>query len=237
LVVEQGYYCNEKCLVACTTKYHKYECGCGPYFHMLMLPRNFLLALRILTTLQPAGIKTFFQNGTTPEEEMLKSSSGELILGSEGGVYRSQSYLPIHHLISHPQKCLPSELLSYAVTAITITHILQKHSSFFEGLEDSTYAEFVSSLLLLHFQNLPCNAHSLYSLPNGPCESSEEESREWIGSAVGEEYGVGAFGVLSLINHSCDPNTVRSDSNSTPPFKKLKLWRGIQPTKRLIQFI
>jgi len=153
-----------------------------------------------------------YDNGDTPSSSSHPGLSNHpSILGSEDGIYRSDSYNSIYHLISHPEKTDPRELLSYAITSLTIVRILDQHSSFFENIREPKVKSFVASLLLLHMQNLPCNAHSLYGLNKG---EEDEENSHWIRTATAQEYGAGAFGLLSLINHSCDPNVFRVNQSN-----------------------
>ena len=58
----------------------------------------------------------------------------------------------------------------------------------------------VGGIMLTHLQNLPCNAHEIaeIEIPSGSVKDS-----------VQSEIGAAAYGTLSLINHSCDPNVVR----------------------------
>ena len=55
-------------------------------------------------------------------------------------------------------------------------------------------------------QNLPCNAHEVSEMElSGGGGSKDGSGRD---SSL-NEIGAAVFGVLSLINHSCDPNVVR----------------------------
>jgi hypothetical protein len=67
------------------------------------------------------------------------------------------------------------------------------------------YKLLVGGLLLRHLQNLPCNAHEVSELVRTETEIPEEGVPVWNGI----EIGAGAYAMLSLVNHSCDPNVVR----------------------------
>lgn len=174
-----------------------------------MLPRNFLLAVRVITTLGPEAIKRLCDERQRHETQQQVQDSEARITGTENEIYRSDSYVPIYNLISHPDQCEQFELVSYTITALTISTILDHCTNFFDSMSESKYKHFVASLLLLHFQNLPCNAHSLYNLG-----TKTGEFKDWIRTATAEEYGAGAFALLSLINHSCDPNVFRINLRS-----------------------
>ena len=69
----------------------------------------------------------------------------------------------------------------------------------------------MGAVILKHLQNLPCNAHELseMELPSNSSSNNNSSSNSNNSSNVVHEIGAGVFGVLSLLNHSCDPNVVR----------------------------
>ena len=68
----------------------------------------------------------------------------------------------------------------------------------------------MGAVLLRHLQNLPCNAHEISELEVQPLTGggSNGGGKDATSSIV-HETGAAAFGTLSLLNHSCDPNVVR----------------------------
>ncbi|KAG0728945.1 SET and MYND domain-containing protein 4 [Chionoecetes opilio] len=68
------------------------------------------------------------------------------------------------------------------------------------------------STLFTHMMNLPCNAHSITELKVNI--NSYQES-------ISTEIGCGAFGVLSLTNHSCNPTAARFSFGATVALRAL----------------
>lgn len=63
----------------------------------------------------------------------------------------------------------------------------------------------MGAVILKHLQSLPCNAHEISEMELFNGSSGSNMTRD---STV-HEIGAGVYGLLSLLNHSCDPNVVR----------------------------
>lgn len=111
----------------------------------------------------------------------------------DGCVYDSADYATIHRLVGNTEQRSAADLFRRTVTAVYLINLVR-------GQVDQLEASIVLRLL----QSYPCNAHEIAHLavppPNRPTEVINVNSSQ-IGSA--------AMPVLSLINHSCDPNIVR----------------------------
>lgn len=127
----------------------------------------------------------------------------------------SSSYYPIFCLIHHDASLHEEELRQYATDAILLIQLLDEKTEFFKsvqydqatdsGEEVQNFKYFAASIILLHQMNFPCNAHSLnfIKLPN------QYPTPDDIVQASATDFGAGAFALLSMINHSCEPNVVR----------------------------
>jgi hypothetical protein len=83
------------------------------------------------------------------------------------------------------------------------------------------FKNFVASLILHHIENIPYNAISLSKLKSGePRKIGKLDPTE----LEPETYGMAIFSLLSLCNHSCDPNSVplRRPNNQTVSLIALK---------------
>jgi len=105
--------------------------------------------------------------------------------------------------------------------------ILELTPFFFNGGSDPRNVKLqdkvlVGGILLTHLQNLPCNAHTLDELEVPPGS---------VKDSVQNEIGAAAYGTLSLINHSCDPNVVRHYHSSHAVVRTI---RTLQPGDELL---
>lgn len=138
---------------------------------------------------------------------------------NEGGVYDSRSYLPIYHLISHAKSTPLKDAVSNVFRAIVLTYLLRDTSNFFDLLKSQysvefpqdQFEEFVGSLLLRHIENISCNAVSISELQS---DKPIFNDMNFLSNSFNLKnyksisYATGVFSLISLTNHSCDPNSV-----------------------------
>ena len=148
-----------------------------------MPSRTLLLATKIITLQGPEKLHEYSLR--------LPDIIAEEPIGFTNGLYRSDDYNTIYNLIYHD--ATPTELFQYMLEAYAVTEALWEYSTYFDSHRSWQFRSFVCSLIVRHLRNLPPNAHSV----------NELVSLDLV------EYGAGAYSVLSLINHSCDPNVTR----------------------------
>jgi len=161
------------------------------------------------------------------------------------GVYDSSDYCSAHSLINHSDKRTPKDLLSRTISAYFYLQYLEFVGYFSKRLEQGDPCDYnsnemeetcqrnivddqvmkneeqnkntfqnrlqhekfiVGGHILRNIMMLPCNAHEVSEFrlnPTAPAMSSTVE------------IGAGVYPVLSLVNHSCDPNIVRHSFGST----------------------
>ncbi|OWF54168.1 SET and MYND domain-containing protein 4-like [Mizuhopecten yessoensis] len=116
------------------------------------------------------------------------------------GVYDSNDYNTVYNLVNHCEKRTTTDLLKRTINAVFLVKCLE-NSSFVPSTEkrheDLMY---VGGHILRHIQMLPCNAHEVSEL---------KLKKTMIAESVGEEIGSAIYAMLSLFNHSCDPDVVR----------------------------
>ncbi|XP_037031831.1 SET and MYND domain-containing protein 4-like [Bradysia coprophila] len=215
-------YCNDTCRDG-HKNVHYMEHKMIPYLHCHESGLKDLIAIRILIKAGPQLLFSLFQrrrkswykdvNENYAAPDAYFNTNKDTVLGfNDEGVYESESYLPVYHLISHTQSTPLKDSVSNGFRAIVLTYLLRDTSTFFDSLKDhysaecsqEEFEEFVGSLLLRHIENIPCNAVSISELQ---CERQDLTVKN-LKNCKSISYGQGVFCLISLANHSCDPNAV-----------------------------
>lgn len=227
----QAIYCNEGCREE-AANYHFFEHNMLSYHHCHETGLKDLISTRIIAKAGPTLLFRLFQrwkkinikdengNSVIDGNDVYFNPGKDIVLGhNEHGVYESGSYLPVYHLISHSKSIPLKDTVSNVFRAIVLTYLLRDNSNFFNVLKNTytedfpqeQFEEFVGSLLLRHIENIPYNAVSISQLR---CEKEEFDITNLSANSVklkdckSISYGTGIFCLISLTNHSCDPNAV-----------------------------
>jgi len=155
-----------------------------------------IMAMRIIGILGPAQLELFMK-----QSELL-NPTGKTKGFDNNEIYSSTSYLPIYHLISHNSKD-PQETLTQVLKSLLFTRLLKESTDFFQQGTNQDLEDFVASLIFKHISNIKYNAISITHL-----------KRTAAGTELSLAYATALYPLLSLCNHSCDPNAV--------PVKKFK---------------
>lgn len=201
-------FCSKNCQMKAWKDYHSVECP----IMILLLKMNFskleLLALRTVIK----G-KSDYESWNKFMEIVRKEDSttdvtkkGYTKVDGETDsnyVYDSKYYSSIHALATNIEKRSISDIFQKSVTAAVFLYLLDQHTSFFkeEGANRDDIKKLTAGLLLQHIMSCPTNMHSI-SL------SIALKENEYLGNV---EIGCGAYAFMSLVNHSCAPNVVRSN--------------------------
>ena len=124
-------------------------------------------------------------------------------------------YRTIYSLVTNSKQRGVGDLFKRALMALYLLKILELTPFFYNGGSDPRNVKLtekvaMGAVLLRHLQNLPCNAHEISELEVPPTSTgSSTNGTKEAGGGVVHETGAAAFGTLSLLNHSCDPNVVR----------------------------
>lgn len=218
----QTLYCDEECRRN-AAPHHFIEHNMLPYHHSHESALKDLIAIRIISRAGPRLLFDLFKRRKTlnTKEEVDSETVSDVyfhpnkhtVMGhNENGVYESESYLPVYHLISHARSTPLKDVVSNVFRAIVLANLLRDSSNFFELLKDhyserfpqEEFEDFVGSLLLRHIENIPCNAVSISELQH----DSQDVNITNVKKCKSISYGTGVFCLISLVNHSCDPNAV-----------------------------
>jgi len=199
-------FCSEDCRVEAWESFHKIECQQLDMILGSNIGKNAMLAFRILTSSGKIYLEYVVnkvrEESSRPEAE----NPPEKIGYNEDGVYDASDYRTIYTLVGNTKQRGVGDLFKRGLMAAFMLRMLELTPFFFNGGSDPRNVKLqdkvlVGGILLTHLQNLPCNAHELSEVEI-PASSVKDSSQSEIGAA--------AYGTLSLINHSCDPNVVRS---------------------------
>lgn len=177
-------FCGDNCRNDAWESYHKFECDVLSAVHKAEINLGHLAMKMVLK----AGNQYLseFEEKTDIVEDV---------------EYDGNDYRNVYSLVNHSEDRDVEELLKYTLEALCLLKCLED-TDFFgsEDQRDVSKRCVIGGHILRNLMMLPCNAHEcseLAYLTNNLPDSITIE----IGSAI--------YPVLSLINHSCDPNVVR----------------------------
>lgn len=211
----QVMYCCESCRSASYEENHKIECKLIPQLVALDFTKIELIAVRTLlvATKKYKSLKEFIE--LAPK---IKSNEDPITNGlDDNGHYNSSDYRSVHHLVGNGEFRFNADVFRRATAAAYIVWLLDKCTDYFSSqpqnnMSDDSFANnectsedkhVVGGLLLKYIMIVASNAH----------EVSEMMVRGVELQCESEEVGGALYPVLSLINHSCDPNVVRHSYN------------------------
>ncbi|KAJ9594026.1 hypothetical protein L9F63_014542 [Diploptera punctata] len=194
-------YCSEECRSSSWDESHYIECSILPTLQKLEISELSFLVLRVVIkaceTNDLKNILTFLEAEDNVEE--MKGFNNK-------GAYSSSDYSSIYWLEAHSEKRITEDLFIRSLYAAYMLHCLETMTDFFTGIDVNQYKYRVGGLLLRHFQNLLINNYCI-------TESliSKEKNLtdiELLGNVT--DLGIAVYIMLSLLNHSCDPNAHRT---------------------------
>ncbi|KDR23054.1 SET and MYND domain-containing protein 4-like isoform X2 [Zootermopsis nevadensis] len=200
-------YCSEKCRTSSWDNSHYIDCPMLDILQKLKIGNMSFLALRIVILVCKCQDIQSLITSLEDEGKCIDRNRGF----NNNGTYSSSDYSAIYWLVGNTEKREVGDLFRRAVTAACILNCLETMTDLFSVDTSSSppditnYKLLVGGLLLRHLQNLPCNAHEVSGLVRSETRTLKDGVPVW----KSVEVGAAAHAVLSLLNHSCDPNVVR----------------------------
>lgn len=200
-------YCSDECRASSWNNNHCIDCPLMDILQKLEMGKMSFLALRIIIQVCKGQNLCRLIASLEDDNKCNDRSKGF----SNDDTYSSSDYSPIYWLVGNTEKRAVGDLFRRAVTAACVLTCLETMTDFFPTDRNSPSHDIarqkllVGGLLLRHMQNLPCNAHEVSELVGAESGNTKEGVPMWKGI----EIGAAAYAVLSLVNHSCDPNVVR----------------------------
>ncbi|XP_048374640.1 SET and MYND domain-containing protein 4 isoform X2 [Sphaerodactylus townsendi] len=206
-------YCSQTCAQLAWEDYHQRECSLGGL--LLALGVFCHVAFRTVLVAGSAEIRALAGQSRqeAPEEPDLASVPG----CDADRRYRS-SYRAIFNLLPHAEKQSAESLFLCSLSVVALCKRLGEASPAAPVAGTSTSKsragaspelKILGEAMLKHVLQLRCNAQAVVTVRESGSGDKPVASSEQVALAVA------LFPVLSLLNHSCDPNTSVTFSSST----------------------
>ncbi|RXN20519.1 SET and MYND domain-containing 4 isoform X1 [Labeo rohita] len=211
-------YCGESCQKDAWERWHQWECPVGAY--LLTIGVFGHLALRVTLKAGQNEVKRV-KNSTSKDnvtcspyksDSPVKLSLGDPCRESSdhADCYHGNSYTGIYSLLPHVAQHSPSSRFLLAITMAVLYRRLQDGpppdkwaSCENEGVSGTWRPEMsmLGATALRHIMQLMCNAQAVTAV------MVKDESGMAVQSSSEIRIATAIFPVLSLLNHSCSPNT------------------------------
>eukprot|EP00095_Tigriopus_kingsejongensis_P007491 maker-scaffold580_size130538-snap-gene-0.31 protein:Tk07491 transcript:maker-scaffold580_size130538-snap-gene-0.31-mRNA-1 annotation:"set and mynd domain-containing protein 4-like" len=201
-------FCCDECRSEAWERFHKVECQQLNLILNSGVGKNAMLAFRILTSSGKIYLEYVINKVHEEMENRKKNPSNDRQFGfNEEGVYDPADYRTIYCLIANTKHRGVGDLFKRSLMAVYLLKILEMTPFFYNGGSDPRNVKLqdkvgMGAVILKHLQNLPCNAHEITEMELAGVANNARDSTV-------HEIGAASFGLLSLLNHSCDPNVVR----------------------------
>ncbi|XP_066976668.1 SET and MYND domain-containing protein 4-like [Macrobrachium rosenbergii] len=199
-------FCSDKCRSVSLSSGHGAECGVLATLVALQLDPAPAIAFHVLAS---TNLPTLRDQVTS-----IRRCTGS---GLKPLLQVTQDYRSLYHLEGHATARPESQLQEVAAMAYILTHILlEKCSHFLTDTSGSSITPteeditMVGSQLMLLILGVECNVHCTkeVEVSNNNSATSGKQTR-------GKEVGWAVYSGLSLINHSCIPNSLTTSLGST----------------------
>ncbi|XP_064095006.1 SET and MYND domain-containing protein 4-like [Macrobrachium nipponense] len=219
-------FCSSSCRNIGLSSNHNKECCVLPTLAALDMGKNAVLAYRILIQIPFMQLKKLVP---LYMQESVEFSPDKLGFNNAAKpIYDSSDYRTIYHLVTNKNQRSVSDLFKRCSMAIILSWILKESQSYFVDSLSEPYEPSMDDIkiagctLFTHLMSFPCNAHSITELQVDVSNFQKSSS---------QEIGAGAFGVLSLTNHSCNPSAARFSYGSTVILRAIRfIPRGAEVT-------
>ncbi|XP_014215994.1 SET and MYND domain-containing protein 4-like [Copidosoma floridanum] len=191
-------YCSTKCKDDAWKQYHDIECPVKGYLFAAETRQTdiFSLKLTLLAVREFGSIENLrreFNKIDNCKDNLNKSFSDD-------GIYHNDQYRPLYSLMTHEKNRDPEDILIISLNSAVVLFYVHIYTNFFSHSNKSVSALCENADALFFGQQIAQNCMKIQQ--NGH-QISELHSCDLV------EYGRVVGSVISILNHSCDPNATR----------------------------
>lgn len=186
-------FCSEECKLQAMSTFHRFECPIIDFLHRMfnkihgIALRTTLAALDLYPTIEE--LMTFCEQPENQHKCAFDLDYGQLT--------PQEHYRAIHGLVTNQHLRSVSDLFQRSVVCAILKHFIIEYTPLKDHLGGEDGRNFFTDLLFRHLQTSPSNMHGI-DLVEQVNETKDDQT-----------HSSGAYAFLSLINHSCAPNTLR----------------------------
>ncbi|XP_037825003.1 SET and MYND domain-containing protein 4 [Lucilia sericata] len=186
-------FCSEECRETAVNTFHKYEC---PVIDLLHTMFNKIHGIALRVCLSALELFPTIEELMAFCDEPDNQNRSAFDLDYTNFTPR-EHYRAIHGLVTNQHLRSVSDLFQRSVVCAVLKHFMINYTPLKDFLGGEEGQNFFTELLFRHLQTSPSNMHGI-DLVEQINETKDDTT-----------HSSGAFAFLSLLNHSCAPNTVR----------------------------
>ncbi|KAH8320899.1 hypothetical protein KR067_011895 [Drosophila pandora] len=186
-------FCSEECKQQAMSTFHRFEC---PIIDFLYRMFNKIHGIALRTTLAALDLYPTIEElmAFCEQPENQHKCAFDLDYGQ---LTPQEHYRAIHGLVTNQHLRSVSDLFQRSVVCAILKHFIIEYTPLKDHLGGEDGRNFFTDLLFRHLQTSPSNMFGI-DLVEQVNETKDDQS-----------HSSGAYAFLSLINHSCAPNTLR----------------------------
>ncbi|KAH8319838.1 hypothetical protein KR074_007364 [Drosophila pseudoananassae] len=186
-------FCSEDCKQQAMSTFHRFEC---PIIDFLQRMFNKIHGIALRTTLAALDLYPTIEElmAFCDQPENQHKCAFDLDYGQ---LTRQEQYRAIHGMVTNQHLRSVSDLFQRSVVCAILKHFIIEYTPLKDHLGGEDGRNFFTDLLFRHLQTSPSNMHGI-DLVEQVNETKDDQT-----------HSSGAYAFLSLLNHSCAPNTLR----------------------------
>ncbi|EDV35788.1 uncharacterized protein Dana_GF12292 [Drosophila ananassae] len=186
-------FCSEECKQQAMSTFHRFECPIIDFLHRMF---NKIHGIALRTTLAALDLYPTIEELMAFCEQPENQNKCAFDL-DYGQLTPQEHYRAIHGLVTNQHLRSVSDLFQRSVVCAILKHFIIEYTPLKDHLGGEDGRNFFTDLLFRHLQTSPSNMFGI-DLVEQVNETKDDQT-----------HSSGAYAFLSLINHSCAPNTLR----------------------------